>query len=1006
MLMQVLLESVDILSIKNPLHNEEEEFIFKNTSVLSAIFELVCTSGQSVLQQKVLQDFVFLLNQSPSNRTSFLRQLHWQNWLFGILANNPSNQEIFKQVVKILTLLFHHCFHEPNGYTAFSETHSLLSHFGERGFFNHVELLRELNNSVLRSIQYDSKIIQQAKKNSTLWENITKWLSFTEDCLFIITSESAMDNHFLLGIHRRHDGTWLDFEFSQKLLEYLDSLILSHSHPDETVTSQESEEILLRLSLRLTLYTIFETDALLNTDKIRERSSNLKKMETAVEDFFTSVTTSTNPKVKETLAQYLQGKIKHWNGEMNSVDRIFQSNIDRLRNLQRKIIVDQNSPLSTSRILYIVSYLYSAMKRSYERQGIGAELLLSIFKEILIAFRPRIVQYLQVENLPDEKFVEYFMREFSSINDMNPSLLIQFVMKGVRDVMNDEEQYIYKTLDYLSSSKQRMAESIEKHVKIDFNVHNNVELEFNQLLDKHRSEENERLSVLNRQINQTRRIRLKKCKATLNELSHERGPWATPEILAEIPHWKLDKTEDPIRRRFKLKRNRNYKDYSHCAKGNNVYNFENYNSNDNIDLTQVATLSKQLTNVIDNSSGIEEVNESLNEESPVSPDDEEKLLYLIDCDLITPMTVTSGRLEITTQNIYFIVSKENSEKEEVSNNNKLLSKIYQKKQNSCKWPIRNIQALYSRRYLHRQSGLEIQLIDRTMHFINLDSQADRDRVWKKILSLRPPSIDATTSSASLIGSGLPLTGSQLLKKSDLTTKWKNREISNFEYLMSLNTYAGRTYNDLTQYPIFPWVIQDYVSSYLDLNNPATFRDLSKPMGALNPQRLQSFIDRYNSFEDPNIPKFHYGSHYSNAGIVLFYLLRQEPFTSNFLTLQGGKFDHPSRMFMSIPDTWNNCLTNPSDVKELVCILLLLFTLIMLKLTQKQIPEFFYFPEFLENSNNYLFGVNGEYEDRRDVGLPTWAFSARDFIEKNREALGNILLFSFYHFSIRINYLTK
>ena len=31
------------------------------------------------------------------------------------------------------------------------------------------------------------------------------------------------------------------------------------------------------------------------------------------------------------------------------------------------------------------------------------------------------------------------------------------------------------------------------------------------------------------------------------------------------------------------------------------------------------------------------------------------------------------------------------------------------------------------------------------------------------------------------------------------------EISNFQYLMHLNTLAGRSYNDLTQYPVFPWV---------------------------------------------------------------------------------------------------------------------------------------------------------------------------------------------------------
>ena len=35
--------------------------------------------------------------------------------------------------------------------------------------------------------------------------------------------------------------------------------------------------------------------------------------------------------------------------------------------------------------------------------------------------------------------------------------------------------------------------------------------------------------------------------------------------------------------------------------------------------------------------------------------------------------------------------------------------------------------------------------------------------------------------------------------------WEFGRISNFEYIMILNNLAGRTYTDLSQYPIFPWV---------------------------------------------------------------------------------------------------------------------------------------------------------------------------------------------------------
>lgn len=70
------------------------------------------------------------------------------------------------------------------------------------------------------------------------------------------------------------------------------------------------------------------------------------------------------------------------------------------------------------------------------------------------------------------------------------------------------------------------------------------------------------------------------------------------------------------------------------------------------------------------------------------------------------------------------------------------------------------------------------------------------------------------------------------------------EISNFQYLMYLNTLAGRSYNDLMQYPVFPWILADYDSEDLDLFDPSTFRDFSRPMGAQSPERLEQFKKRF------------------------------------------------------------------------------------------------------------------------------------------------------------------
>ncbi|KAI3756858.1 hypothetical protein L1987_56681 [Smallanthus sonchifolius] len=208
---------------------------------------------------------------------------------------------------------------------------------------------------------------------------------------------------------------------------------------------------------------------------------------------------------------------------------------------------------------------------------------------------------------------------------------------------------------------------------------------------------------------------------------------------------------------------------------------------------------------------------------------------------------------------------------------------------------------------------------------------------------------------------------QLLKRTQLMERWSRWEISNFEYLMQLNTLAGRSYNDITQYPIFPWILSDYKSTYLDLSNPSSYRDLSKPIGALNDDRLKKFQEKYSSFNDPVIPKYHYDSHYSTAGTVLYYLMRVEPFTTLSVRLRGGKFDNADRMFSDIGATWNGFLEDMNDVKELV-------------------PEMFYLPEILTNDNSIDFGTTQAGDKLDSVRLPPWAENPVDFMHKHQMAL--------------------
>ncbi len=43
-------------------------------------------------------------------------------------------------------------------------------------------------------------------------------------------------------------------------------------------------------------------------------------------------------------------------------------------------------------------------------------------------------------------------------------------------------------------------------------------------------------------------------------------------------------------------------------------------------------------------------------------------------------------------------------------------------------------------------------------------------------------------------------------------EWMAGRLSNYDYLLFLNRMGSRTFNDLSQYPVFPWVITEYYAS--------------------------------------------------------------------------------------------------------------------------------------------------------------------------------------------------
>mmetsp|Transcript_31498 Transcript_31498/g.76019 ORF Transcript_31498/g.76019 Transcript_31498/m.76019 type:complete len:3637 (+) Transcript_31498:249-11159(+) len=285
--------------------------------------------------------------------------------------------------------------------------------------------------------------------------------------------------------------------------------------------------------------------------------------------------------------------------------------------------------------------------------------------------------------------------------------------------------------------------------------------------------------------------------------------------------------------------------------------------------------------------------------------------------------------------------------------------------------FKELLSVFRRRYQLQHIALEFYDSYNNGTLIAFTNHTEREEILSKVLATPLPNSIFSSS----YGTSINYKKFMNSWKSKIVSQWVNGKMTNFEFLMHLNSFAGRTYNDLTQYPVFPWIIADYDSEEFDLEDPKSYRDLSKTMGNLGEERAEQFRERYEALDtnyhndEESPPPFHYGTHYSTAAYVLYYLMRLEPFSRLALTLQGGRFDVADRLFHNIGSSWKSAShENLQDVRELI-------------------PEFFYLPDFLTNTNNFDFGITQKGKTVHNVTLPKWAKGDPErFIRINRQAL--------------------
>ena len=215
---------------------------------------------------------------------------------------------------------------------------------------------------------------------------------------------------------------------------------------------------------------------------------------------------------------------------------------------------------------------------------------------------------------------------------------------------------------------------------------------------------------------------------------------------------------------------------------------------------------------------------------------------------------------------------------------------------------------------------------------------------------------------------------------NILNKFHNGKISNYMYILHLNKYASRTYCDLSQYPVFPWLIVkrekiDQIISYLESEHndydemKDQFRDMRYPISMQTEEKREEIIKKYEE-EEENLQeeekkKFHshFVNHFSSPAFVYYFLMRLNPFLQDMIKLQNYQNENPNRMFLSF-ESLESILSSGIDNRELI-------------------PDFYCYFDYLINLNcNYLgeiegniinddFCIDSEQSKRDEKGISTY-----------------------------------
>lgn len=287
----------------------------------------------------------------------------------------------------------------------------------------------------------------------------------------------------------------------------------------------------------------------------------------------------------------------------------------------------------------------------------------------------------------------------------------------------------------------------------------------------------------------------------------------------------------------------------------------------------------------------------------------------------------------------------------------------------------NIEAIMTRSFLYNFQAFEIFLKNGKSYFFNLFKPENLDLFYETIENLTKNKLNIDL---------------QIIKdyknhflKQEYTKKWSTNEITTYQYLLYVNNYSGRSFNDMSQYPIFPWLF--FTPEKKDNKYIPTYRNMSYFIQSQEEEGKNKAIELYEMSKEENEKhSYHFRLHYSTASYVILFLFKIFPYTEAQINLQSGQFDSPNRIPTDLFE-FINTIKNSKDNRELI-------------------PEFFTSVEFLFNLNFLDIGIQTYNKIIHNFKVPIMFNSLAQFIYLSRLILNNHLYKGKYNLlpEIKIN----